>query len=349
MISAPSLYLSNWGDLTAIWQARRLAVRAPLQAPGLRELHHLGRGPDAAAQNHIVDHCGFLRDETGGHSYTRVETCQVDGWFESASPQAGVLVTRYGAFDGADVQPRCELTRSYAAVPHQPFLVVRYTLRSTAQETLTFNLLDQVHLRKDSHGRSLHAWYDAGRHALIADLSAIGLAVVALGAFQPPEGHQVADDASADPASPMCSGWHRFNRDGTLPGNDVVDAPDVSMAFQQRLTVGPGASQEVWFYLAVGADVAAAQAACDAARARSGADWIAETSTTYDQWLHTTGRTPSLADPRLEELAAKCLIVIKNTQNPALGTIPATTNPLAYQYFTWARDAAITAMALDAA
>ncbi|MGE5602165.1 MAG: glycoside hydrolase family 15 protein [Nitrososphaerales archaeon] len=349
MITAPSLYLSNWQDIVAIWQARRLAVRAPLQAPGLRELHHLGRGRDAAAQNHIVDHCGFMRDETGRHSYTRIENAQVDGWFESVPPQAGILVTRYGHFDGADVQPRCELTRSYAAVPRQPFLVVRYTLRSTAQEALTFDLLDQLHLRRDSLGTPVHAWYDAGRRALIADLSAIGLAVVALGALEPPDGFQVADDADADPASPTCSGWRRFNRDGLLPDNDEVEAADVSVAFQQRVTVDPGSSRSVFFYLAVGADVVAAQAACDLARARSGEDWFAGTSTSYDRWLHSAGRTPSLANARLDKLAAKCLICIKNAQNPVLGTIPATTNPLAYRYFTWARDAAITAMALDAA
>jgi GH15 family glucan-1,4-alpha-glucosidase len=50
----------------------------------------------------------------------------------------------------------------------------------------------------------------------------------------------------------------------------------------------------------------------------------------------------------LNTLFDRALIVIKNLQNPALGTIAATTNPFAYGYKNWVRDASIVAIALDA-
>ena len=64
------------------------------------------------ALRHIVELMGlrtgwlFLRDETGGHRYTRIETCQVDGWFESA-PAPGWNTPR----------PRTRDDPAYAAFP----------------------------------------------------------------------------------------------------------------------------------------------------------------------------------------------------------------------------------------
>ena len=53
-------------------------------------------------------------------------------------------------------------------------------------------------------------------------------------------------------------------------------------------------------------------------------------------------------DTGINDAFDRPLIVIKNIQNPAVGTFSAATNPFAYKYKNWAHDAAITAIALDA-
>src|SRR6476646_6794142 len=90
--STPAVYLSNWQDIVAIWQASKLArTDVQLHGPGLRELHFLGGAGTAWAVNQIVDYTGFFRDETAGISYTHAENFDSEAWFESDPALTGVL------------------------------------------------------------------------------------------------------------------------------------------------------------------------------------------------------------------------------------------------------------------
>jgi hypothetical protein len=90
------------------------------RGPALRELHYLGGPATAWSANQIVDYTGFFRDEDGGLSYTQVGNFHCEAWFEHGAASAGVLTTNYLTYHGATVQPRCRISRSYAAVPDQP-------------------------------------------------------------------------------------------------------------------------------------------------------------------------------------------------------------------------------------
>jgi GH15 family glucan-1,4-alpha-glucosidase len=352
--SAPALYLSNWQDLVAIWAGRRLAqTDTEARGPGLLELHYLGGRASTWSVNQIVGHSSVFRDETSHVSYTAVDAFASEAWFGSGQDDAGTLTTEYGSYDGAAVQPQCRITRRYAAVPHQPFVVVRCTLTNTSAGTLTFNVLDHVGLNNVAAGDPtslVHAWHDPGRNALVADMTASGQFVVVLGAFADMTGFQVGDEQVVDPAAPTAPGLRSFDRDGTLAGNADLRAAEVDLAFGTRVTIQPGATANVDLFLAIRGDEASALAAADVARSKSADAWFAATAHAYRAWLTNGGKGKRLdfPDDGMNLLFERSLVVLKNTQHPVLGTIVASTNPYRYGYKNWVRDASIAAIALDA-
>jgi Glycosyl hydrolases family 15 len=352
--STRSLYLSNWRDLIGIWMNTKLAqTDRTIRGPRLGGLHYLQGPTTARAVSQIVDYTGFFRDEDAGAKYTQVEHFDCEAWLGNGADDAGTLTTNYLGFDGAAVQPRLRITRRYAAVPNERFFVVRYELTNPGDVSITFNLLDQVHLANLGAGdpaRAVHAWYDARRNALIADMSASGQFFVALGAFEPVDGYQVGDDDERNPGVPTASGWSTFDNDGTLHNNGELRAANVALAFQRRLTVAPGRTETASFYLSIRADRAAIEAAVDGARAQPASFWLASTARAHRAWLANDGRgaTVHFSDGDINDAFERALIVIKNAQNPVLGTFVATTNPFAYGYKNWVRDASITSIALDA-
>jgi hypothetical protein len=187
-LSAPALYLSNWSDIIAIWiSSRRAQTDDTHSGPRLAELHLLDGPPDARGVNQIVDYTGFFRDETRGVSYTDAHGFAPAAWFEIDPDNAGTLTTEYGTFNGKALD--LDIRKSYVAVPNQPFIVARYSITNRGAAPVVFNVLDQLHLANLAGGdpaRQVHAWYDAQRNALIADMSASGQFFVVLGAFEPP-------------------------------------------------------------------------------------------------------------------------------------------------------------------
>jgi len=352
--SAPALYLSNWQDLVGIWMASELTqTDTRVRGPSLNELHYLGGPAPTWGVSQIVDYTGFFRDETASAQYDQPGQFSSEAWFESGDTDAGILTTRYHTYHGAALQPRCDIKRSYAAVPGQPFFVVRYSLTNKSNAEVEFNVLDQLHLANVALGnpsKNVHAWFDAGRNALVADMTASGQFFVVLGAFQAMDGHQVGDDTDSNPASVTCAGWHSFHLDGSLKNNGEINAGNVDLAFNKRLTISAGATQVLSFYLTVRGDLASALGAADLARSEPASHWFTQTATSYKAWLSGGGkaRRVQFADTGLNTMFDRSLILIKNTQNPKLGTFAATTNPFAYGYKNWVRDGSITAIALDA-
>jgi GH15 family glucan-1,4-alpha-glucosidase len=349
--STTSLYLSNWQDMVGIWKAAKLCqLDSGRAGPRLGELHYL-RGSLAHREvNQIVDYCGFFRDESRNITYTHVGNFDSEAWFESGAENAGMLTTNYLTYHGAAQQPRLGLSRCFAGPPNQPFFIVRYTLTNSTAEGITFNVLDQVHLHNLDFSKNVHAWYDAAQNAFIADMTASGQLFMVFGALQPVDGYQAANDRDSPTADAAVSGWRSFDANGTLQNNADVRTGDVSLAFNKRVVVAAGASSSIYFYLGVCETQAEANAAIAAARASTGDAWLAATAAAYNGWLTNgnQGRRVHFADDALNKMFDRALIVIKNVQNPVVGTFAATTNPFAYEYKNWVRDASTTSIALDA-
>jgi hypothetical protein len=129
-----------------------------------------------------------------------------------------------------------------------------------------------------------------------------------------------------------------------------VQTPDVDLAFNKRVTVAPGQSQSVHFYIGICETQADADAAIAAARASTGDAWFTTTAKAYTAWLAngSKGKSVSFPDDGINQMFDRALIMIKNVQNPVSGAYAATTNPFAYGYKNWVRDSAIASISLDA-
>ncbi len=349
--STRALYLSNWQDLVGVWKAAKLCQIDPsVSGPRLGELHYLRGSLARRNVNQIMEYTGFFRDETSNEKYTNAGAFDAEAWFESGNSQAGILTTNYLTYSGAAVQPKLQLSRSFAAPPNQPFFVVRYTLTNPTTESLTFNVLDQVHLNNVDLSKKVHAWYDSANNALIADMTQSGQLFVVLGALQAVDGYQTGDEAVKTPASPTVAGWYSFDANGTLMKNADLTAADVDLSFNSRVTVAAGQAQSIYFYIGVCETQADANAAIAAARAATGPAWFDTTTAAYTAWLTNgnEGKRIHFADDGINQVYERALMVIKNVQNPVSGAFCATTNPFAYGYKNWVRDSAITSIALDA-
>lgn len=337
--SATSLYLSNWEDLIGIAMAAKLAqTDTGTYGPRLGELRFSG----SWSTNQIVDYSAFFRDETNSDKYNIISDFESDLWYDST----GAALQTYGDFDGS--APPVSATREYLAVPGEPFIVVRYTATNGTASSLTWNVLDQVHLNNpDRPSGSTTGSYDATRNALFGNLTAVGEGVVALGAFQAADSYQVGDDTETDPEETDASPWFQFDDDGTLGNNGSLTVADISLGFQNSLALSASGSESICFYITARSSLAAAQSAADTARGQTCQYWFDQAEDDWADWLGA-GARPSTSDTGVNDAFDVGLMTIKQMQNPTIGGIPATSNPFAYGYKVWARDASVTAMGLDA-
>jgi len=337
--------------MVGIWEGGKLTQLDPSgEGPRLGELHYLPSSLSRRGVNQIVDYTGFFHDETNNIKYTSAWKFDAEAWFESGAADAGILTTNYLSYNGAPLQSGVKVSRSFAAPPNQPFFVVRYTLNNPTAASVTFNVLDQVHLNNVDMSKNVHAWYDAANNALIADMTASGQLFVVLGALQSVDGYQAGDESVTSPSSPTVAGWYSFDANGTLMRNGDLTAPNVDLAFNNRVPVGAGSVVSIYFYIGVCETQAAANAAIAAARASTGDGWFNATAAAWNAWLTngSSGRRVHFADDAINQIFDRALLVIKNVQNPVSGAFCATTNPFAYGYKDWVRDSAVTSIALDA-
>jgi GH15 family glucan-1,4-alpha-glucosidase len=348
--TARSLYMNNWSDTTGIWMASQLAQTDTNTSygPRLAELHFSPNGTASSGSdvNQIVDYTGFFRDETHGVKYDQVHGfSNATGYLDSG----GVLRSDYGTYNGQSMP--VTIGRDYAMVPNQHFMVVTYRLKNTTGSAVTMNILDQLHLNNTgaSSGKTVTATYDATRGADVVDMSASGQYHLVLGSFGSPSSHQVGDDSNSNTSSATVAPWYAFDSNGVLPNNNSVTATDVSVGLTKQVSVPANSQVTTSFYLAIDASTSAVLADADTARGTSDTSWQTTTTNDYSNWLATGKRvTSTFSDTGLSTAYDRALVVMKQTQNPVLGTWPASTNPIAYSYKTWVRDSAVTAMAMDA-
>lgn len=337
--SAASLYLSNWEDIQAIWMAPQLNQEETAEyGPRIAELHYSGNW----GVNQIVDYTGFFIDETDDVKYDQAQDFTTTGYLD----QDGVLNGEYGAYNGASTP--IEMSRDFVLVPDEPFMVVRYTLTNPSSTTsYNWNVLDQVHLNNTDDSADVSGSYSSSTDTLFADMTASGQYVVFLGAMQTPGSYQVGNDADLTATDSTASAWSQFDANGTLDDNNSLSTPDMDLGFQDEVTIAPGSTQTLYYYLGIAPTMTAAQSDASTASGESGSYWYDTTATDYANWLDA-GKAISTSDSGVNTAYLRNLVVIKNAQNPGTGLFPASTNPGSYSYKAWVRDSSFDAMALDA-
>ncbi|MBR7834282.1 hypothetical protein KDL01_13485 [Actinospica durhamensis] len=338
--SATSLYVNNWQNLTAIWNASELNQDDTGDSgPRIAEL----RASNQWSTNQIVDYTGFFEDATDNVKYDQAHDFASSAYLD----ENGVLNTTYGQYSGASTP--ITIKRDYVMVPNEPFLVVRYTLTNPSSSTAyNWKVLDQVHLNNTSSSTNVAGSYDSTRTAMFGNMTGSGQDVVTLGALQSPTSYQVGNDSDCTASDAGASAWCQFDTNGALDDNASAATPNVDLGFQNTVTIPAGGTQTLYYYLGLGTTLAAAQAASDTARAQTGAYWFNTTATDYANWL-ASGTKLSTSDSGVNTAYLRNLVVMKNSQNPTNGLFPAATNPGSYGYKAWMRDGAFAATALDAA
>ncbi|MCU1489752.1 MAG: hypothetical protein JWM85_1157, partial [Acidimicrobiaceae bacterium] len=338
--SAASIYLSNWSNMQAIWMAPKLnQTETATYGPRIAELHYSGDW----GVNQIVDYTGFYRDETDHVKYDQPQNFTTTGYLD----ENGVLHGSYGTYSGSSTP--IQMQRDFVMVPNEPFMVVRYTLTNPSSTTsYNWNVLDQVHVNNTNTADNVSGSYDSTRKTLFANMTASGQYVVFVGALQTPGSYQVGNDSDCTPTDATASAWCQFDSTGSLHGNSSISMPNVDLGFQNQVTIAPGTSQTLYYYMGISSTMTAAQSAADTARAQTGSYWYTTTASDYSTWL-AAGKTISTTDSGVNTAYLRNLVVMKNSQNPGDGLFPAATNPGSYGYKAWVRDSSFDAMALDAA
>lgn len=351
--SARSLYMNNWNNMVAIWQDSFMnqATEVNADGPGLYELRYFdGTQTGQYNTNHIKNYSTFLRDRTSGTAYTNGGKFSSAGYFDAG----GILVNTYNSYDG-NAMP-IQLTKSYAVVPNEQFIIVQYDLTNATSSDQSFDLLDMLHVN-NTGANAISANYIADSDAIVIDMSSSGQPNIVHGIIPSSRtySYQVADDSISDVAEAPCSPWHTFNANGGLNKNASVTCQDISTGLSTTVTLAPGTSETVYFYIALAANAEEMNETISKIRGKTGDTWIDATRSAYTSWLNQ-GRQLDLKDQSLNDAYKSISVFMKQSIVPGsddsgrvkYAALPATTNPSAYSYKVWARDSAVTAMGLDA-
>ncbi len=342
--SITSLYMSNWTNAMNIWMASKLSQNdTGTYGPRIGEM----RISDDYTTNQIVDYSSFFRNETSSTKYDQPHNFNSEAYYDNN----GILRTKYLDYSGTNMP--ITVTKDFAMVPNDNFTVATFTFTNPTGSAIDYNMLEQIHVNNKTKGgtnQTNTGSYDAARNTLFVNMSNSGQYYVALGAYQTMDGYQVADDTQSSLAASDVAAWYTFDNNGTVKNNSSKTAVDISVAFQDRFTIPANSSVTRSFVATVRNSLANAQSSIDTARSQTASYWFTQTGTAYTNWLTGAGKqTVNFTDTGINDTYKRGLITIKNSIQPTSGAMPAATNPIAYGYKVWARDSAVTAMALDQA
>jgi GH15 family glucan-1,4-alpha-glucosidase len=270
-----------------------------------------------------------------------------------------------------------QITKSYAMVPAQRFLVVRYivtnNIPSQDNKTVRVRFAEVVHPHNKGmpdHEKAVENMTDTGLYvpppgqpisdmqaqwhpelnAWIADMSVSNGTFLVFGAFQGMDRHR---------AFQPVSGATEFDR-AVAPEMDTVEQPgppqnvdqltqqDLGLAMWAQVDLKPAAKQQYTFFYAVTGSLQDAQQVALAARSSMDPNfWFNETKRAYQTWLQQ-GRQVQTPDPGLSKALTRALITNKQSQQPDFGSFVAATNP-SYGHKVWPRDSSVTALGFAAA
>lgn len=392
--SVRSLLMNNWTDLLAIHYARKLYAKdSHLFGPYLSALHSAVDWPvnqiDGAT---AFFHADVLDGSSGGAPEQPPTLCDSSGEVKGDDAPAdpglrqsypsvmcfgddGVLNVEY-VREGERGLP-IHIQKSYAMVPAQPFLVVRYTVSNnfTAEDNKRLHVrfgevVDLHNKASPKYEKSASDLVDTGLFqaqpgqplsdmqaewypqlsAWIADMSASNGTFLVFGTFQDMDRHRAFVPVSDQIEFDRAVGAEINIVDQAQPPQNVdqLTAKDIGLSLWKDVVLAPGARQQYAFFYAVTSNLSDAQSIALAARAgNTTADsWFNDTKRAYQTWLQQ-GRQIQTPDAGLSKALTRALIAIKQAQQPAFGSFVAATNP-AYGFKVWPRDSSVTALGLAA-
>jgi hypothetical protein len=170
--SPTALYISNWKDLVGIWKGSKLTqLDTNIAGPRLAELHYLRGSLGRRRVNQIVDYTGSFRDESNNTKYTQAERFESEAWFENDRTTLARSQRTISRFCQRLEQPRgCAFLEASSRRPISFFFVIRYSLANPTTDSITYNLLDLLHLHNGLK-QNVNASFDASNNTMIADMT----------------------------------------------------------------------------------------------------------------------------------------------------------------------------------
>ncbi|KAJ4458882.1 putative Carbohydrate-binding family 6 protein [Paratrimastix pyriformis] len=356
----PSMFLSNWKDMTMTWATNRnFNKQNPIRPNGPTGLR--------ISANWAVS---ALSQDTFAIDWNGAMYGSNSNYWDGVSlliPQTGEWKTTFTT-DGSRSLP-FQLVRSYYMPPNEPFYIVDYAITAPQSATgiSTVRLLDLVVSDHPASSQLLYGWRctpsqyggaptdglnEADRDLYMVDARKTGGFYFSMGAFQPVSRHQVGGvKISANVWLRSMLPFHSLHSPHSPRHPTRITTGAQASGLPGRpggtATINPGQTVHLSFFRTVQVDWRPAVDASLRARGATAQSWISQTATSYAHFL-AQGKRPKGLDADTQLMFDASVMLLKNSQNPTVGTIVASFHP-SYGYKTWTRDGLFAALILSEA
>lgn len=359
-ISVRSLLMNDWDDLVVGWHAANLYPADDNGfGPHMTALHSRFDWPT----NQLDQAQAYLRDDTAGFAYDDPNLLSSRAYFAASDEEGyGELRAEYGPYDGRALP--VELVRRQIVPPEEDGVLVVYELENDTGEARDLALLEWADLHNKTMGPSedpadtgsssagegsLKASWHEPANAWIIDMTQTNGTALVVGAFEAVDRHVAGRPVTGGPDRTADTVQAFFDDPASLESSDQFESRDVAVGLARNLQLEPGASAQVAFFYGVSDSVQAARALAEKLHGSSVSSTARRASDAWKGWL-ASGKASAIEPPvaAWRDALETAMITIRQAQQPEFGSFVAATNP-AYYYSVWPRDAAVTAIGLDAA
>ena len=333
----PSYWLNNWDSkdpIIGFWfGAHNSFTQKPTHRPGI---NHLRAFSDLSRDIITDDSFAFKLDGTIYGDPMQMNNTHIGGCVQDITGELWTEYTHYGR-----AQLPIKIRRSFFMPPNEKYYMVKYSISSTDGKSHTLSLLDYLVSAQDNQwtlGNCNNGICKFDEHQSFNPSMAISV-----DSKYSPKYTMGNGDYSDSNAHPLT----RFAKTGDIPNYPEYNQQKISFgALYENIQINPGQTIDVIAYRAVGRSIEDAVGYLQAAISKGSNEVIKLTQNRYSEWL-SKGVQPTLTGDSLD-FYLKSLLLLKNSQNPSLGTIASSLHPL-YGYKNWMRDSMMAAFMLDAA
>jgi len=342
----PSMALTNWKDMIITWSGPRDNSNQPngIRATGITSFR---LGVDMSASALQADSF-VIKCTTGGHTtmYSNPFNWDGDAYVVYENAEFRTEISTYSENQTNAKNLPFQLARSYYLPPNQEFYIVEYQFTNPGKNSIDIDLMDYVISNNPSGNAQLWGWYDTDDDLYMIDETKSGVAFYfAYGVFSsnPP-----VSSFTVSVGNNSGSALDQFQRQsGALNNNTVYAGQEVSIGTTTTFSLASGQSKALYFFRILQPDWDSAEAVAKLVRTKTASQWIQESKQSWSDWF-SQGKKPTTLTADQENFYYNSLFLMKNSQNPQLGTYVASFHP-AYGFKVWARDGVFSALIMDEA
>ncbi|KAA6390143.1 MAG: putative Carbohydrate-binding family 6 protein [Streblomastix strix] len=333
----PSFVLSNWASMMSGWAVNRdYFLETPYRNIGLTFF----RSSDDWTINGI--NSSTFAINVNGEDFSDAKQWEV----EPRLSQTGVFSTDIKSYKRQELP--FELTINYHFPPQENFLIVQYTLKNSKNDSSISGYLMDCAISNASseygHAKTLYQDYQ-GKPVFITDLSDSNQYYIASGSFD-------SNDATYYTGGADQKGWNVldiFNQyKGKLPNYGDYIGPQTGYGLSYSFSLQPGEAKNFTFFKTMkrkSSDLETVLQRILSPKSPSVESFFQKGAQSYKDFLAKAKYPSKLNDDQMQ-LYKNSIIIMKNAQNPTVGTILASFHP-SYQYKTWTRDGFFAALVMS--